>query len=577
VSIGASALAAVFALTTAWSVTRAPEVTPGVPTRVVSMPEGGLGTQIGTHLAISDDGGWIAWITNPGPTGASRLYVRRVGERAGRLVPDSEGARDPVFSPDGAWVAFMADGSLRRAPLSGGPALTIASDGFFPSDWGEDGTIVGEEAGVLYRVRSTGGEIETILTQDAQGRAGYTPRFLPGGEAVLFTSYLSAEDMQVALLDLGSGEVRALVAAGGNASYVPTGHIVYGHLDQALFAAEFDLRRQEVIGDPVPVLQPVFVTRLGFTQFAVSSTGTAVYQTASGVADARLVLVDSTGAEEPLAIDPGGLSSPRFAPDGASIAYVAGGGDVYVYSLYRRNATRMTFEGVSMSAVWSRDGAGLIFASERTGTQSYDIFRANTDLTGSTERLLSLPAQQWPQAATRDGRILFRDNSGRGPDLRLADPRGDSVRVTDLLTEDWAEFAASLSPDERWLAYVSDEDGDDEVYVTAFPVPAGRVKISERGGSAPVWHPRGTSLYYLDDRADLIEAQLRFAPSLDVVGRGTLFAAAAYRRGRNVREYDVSPDGDRFVMLRISGESTAGDELEVVTNWFEELRERMGR
>ena len=579
VSIGASVLAAVFALTTVWSLTRGPQATPGVPTRVVSTPERGLSSQAGTHLGISDDGEWMAWITNP-RNGTSQLYVRRAGERAGRIVPDSEGARDPVFSPDGGWVAFMAQGSLRRAPVAGGPALTIASEGFYPSDWGEDGTIVGEEAGVLYRVRSVGGEVETILEHDAQGRAGYTPRFLPGAEAVLFTSYLSEEDTRVGLLDLRTGEVRTLVEAGANASYLPTGHIVYGHADQALFAVEFDLRRREVRGDPVPVLQPVLVAALGFTQFAVSSTGTAVFQAASGFADASVVLVDTTGAEELLAIDPGGLSSPRFAPDGRSVSYVAAAvfGDVYVYSLYQRNSRRMTFEGLSSRALWSRDGEHLIFASNRAGTQQYDIFRTNADLTGATERFLSLPGSQWPEDVSRDGSIVFFDQvRGRGWDLRLADPRGDSVLVTDLLAEDWAEFAASLSPDERWLAYVSNEDGVDEVYVTAFPVPAGRVKISLRGGGSPVWHPSGTSLFYVDDRADLVEARLRIGPSIDVIGQRRLFPAAAYAQVRNQRQYDVSPDGGRFVMLRISGESTAGDELVIVTNWFEELRERLGR
>ena len=232
---------------------------PRVTTRVAFLPDGDF-DRAEPNVAISPDGVWFAWVADS-ESGEERLYLRRSDETTVRSVPGSEDASFPVFSPDGASIAFRAGSTLMRASVSGGPARTITSEGFDITHWSQNETIVGHGDNGLYRVPAGGGARELILEPDgSEGRLMW-PEMLPGDEAIIYTSFASVEDAHIRVLDLESGETRTLVEEGMHPHYLPSGHLIFGHADQALFAVSFDVRRREVVGDPIPVLGPVTVTR----------------------------------------------------------------------------------------------------------------------------------------------------------------------------------------------------------------------------------------------------------------------------------------------------------------------------
>ncbi|MCK5652618.1 MAG: PD40 domain-containing protein, partial [Gemmatimonadetes bacterium] len=275
-------VAAVMAILWALSVLKpTPETTP-VTTRtrltgrdMVVIPGGGR------RLAISPDGSWIV-VGDMDEGKVFKLYARRSEALAFRELPGTEGATDPVFSPDGEWVAFRSAGTIKKVNLLGGPALPIA-DGFNPH-WGVDDTIVFTTGGNLFKVSASGGEPVLILAGDS-ATVPQWPHLLPDGEAVVFSTATDGDPVggRIMLLELSNGEVKPLVPSGNAPRYVPTGHILFGHGEQSLFAVPFDLASHEVTGGPVRVIPEVTVFAGGATQFAVSKTGTAVYSTAGSV------------------------------------------------------------------------------------------------------------------------------------------------------------------------------------------------------------------------------------------------------------------------------------------------------
>jgi Tol biopolymer transport system component len=534
---------------------------------VLEEPTGGSGRRV----AVSRDGRWFAYAT-----ATAQLRVRRSDQSEWRDLPGTDGALQPTFSPEGDWLAFTGRSGLQKTPVEGGPVLSQFERGGVNPHWSADGFIyftgvVPDGAGVV-RVPDSGGTPE-LLVEDAYARYA-SP--LPDGSALLYTHFEGLESSEVRLLDLASGEVRTLLTPGANADYVEPGYIVYGHGAQTVMAVPFDLGTREITGPEGPVLPGVSVYSGGATQFTVSTNGTAVYLPGGlGSSPMRLALVDLRGEVEelPLTASPERWT-PRFSPDGRYIAF-DDGGQIHVFDQQLGTNAPLTFELGDIYPIWTPDGASITYSKQES------IRLVAADASGTPEVLLESGdlGSVFPHAWTSDGAMLVLRNAvgGATGDLHVLDTSTSSL--TPYLQGEWNELAASLSPGGRWLAYGSDESGQSEVYVRSFPQPGARFQVSSGGGAEPVWSPDGETLYYRQgDR--LVAASVTVEPDFRVVGRETALTGLSEMVAQDFSaSYDIHPDGDRFVFFMGEmgeGRADPNASLVVVTNWFTELRERMG-
>ena len=494
---------------------------------------------------------------------------------------------NPFISPDGNWVGFF-DGrrALQRVPILGGALVAVAEipGSLRGASWGSDDMIIfatnSPESGLL-RVPMGGGEPEVLMTPDTeQGEQDHVwPEILPGGKAVLFTIVTSSGPQYlIAVLSLESGEYDVLVPDGSNPRYVPTGHIVYG-VGGTLRAVGFDLDSLTVTSDPVPIVEDVVMgSSFGAVDFAVAHDGSLVYVRGSAGGVARsLVWVDRDGREESLAAEPANYWEPHLSPDGRRLALKVwddeNAHNIYIYDIAGNNFTQLTFDGAfKCCPVWTPNGQRVVFSSQRGG--SANLYLKNADGTGEVERLTESDNNQRAYAWSADGDTLILSNAN---DLHTWS--SDSApTTTPLLQTEFIEDRPSLSPDGRWVAYESNEDGDLEVYVRPFPnVDGGKWKVSAQGGLHPVWSPDGNELFYVSGDAMMV-APITSDPTFDNGTPEIVFEGpGAYRFDHPRRVFDLSPDGTRFlVKKRLGGQADARAagplDLVLVQNWFEELK-----
>jgi serine/threonine-protein kinase len=541
-------------------------------------------------VAISPDGTRIVYVAGDETGGGQRLYVRVLDQLEARLVEGFEDPRTPFLSPDGRWVGVFGEPNvLKKVTVNGGPAVTICKINGGPrgASWGPDDTIVfatNDPATGLLRVSAGGGEAEVLTTPDVQkGEEHYWPEVLPGGKAVLFTilSKAGVQNAQIAVLNLQTGEQKVLVPGGSYPRYVPTGHIVYG-VEGTLRAVVFDLGRLEVRSDPVPVLQRVTTKPSGAASFGVAQDGSLVYlpRDIQGGVERTLVWVDRKGREESLKAPPRAYTSPRISPDGTKVALEIRDqeNDIWVWDLARATLTRLTFDaGLDISPVWTPDGRRIAFSSTRgAATGGSNLHWQPADGTGAVERLRESaePNTQFPTSFSPDGtRLLFVEiGSTTGLDIGILPMEGER-RATPLVQTPAQEGSAEVSPDGRWVAYESNGSGRNEIYVRPFPeVNGGRWQVSTGGGFDPLWRHDGRELFYLVGPGRMMGTPIQ-------AGAGATFAAGNPRvvfDGEYVEQgYDVSPDGQRFLMIkdaRPTGEGPPPSQLIVVQHWLEELK-----
>ena len=582
-----AALAAVTTLGFGWSLLRPQQPRP-VARFALTLAEGQeLFTGGGVNFAVSPDGSRIVYV------GASQLWQRRLNQLEPEPIPGTEGARNPVLSPDGGSVAFTSQGSLKTVSLLGGPPFTVVAsgvpDGGGGIDWGTDGMLYfTDDAGAIQRVLASGGEPEPVTTPDA-GTAHVWVDALSEGRGSLFTITRAGgpDQSEIAVVGLRNGEVRTLLP-GAMARYASSGHIVYAAADNTLLAAPFDLGRLEVTGPSVGLLEGVDVFVGSASQFAVSETGTLLY-TLAFVAAAPTpapVWVERDGTVRE--IDPGWrtqgneiYSSLALSPDNTRLAVSIldseGTFDLWVKQLDAGPLSRLTFEGTqNFRATWSPNSQSLTFVSNRA--EDYRLWTKRADGSGTAELVLDREADIWEGLYSSDGTwLVFRDGPLAAANIYAIRPGVDSVAVPLEVTE-FQERSVSLSPNGRWLAYVSDRSGRDEVYVRPFPdAGASLQQVSADGGVEPVWAHSGRELFYRNGANELVAVQVTDDPTLAVGQQEVLFSMADYLTSNGNPMYDVSPDDQRFVMLRIGDVETAiaAPELIVVENWFEELKERV--
>ena len=521
--------------------------------------------------------------------GQPHLFVRSLDDfDATPLTGLSANPRNLFISPDGNRVGFFADGrALQRVSILGGPPVTIVDQTGGPprgATWGPDDTIIFATAGAdtgLLSVAVGGGEVEVLTTPDIERdeRDHLWPEFLPGGQAVLFTirTIGPLENAQIAVLSLESGEYNVLFPGGSNPRYVPTGHIVYG-VGGTLRAVGFDLDSLTVTSEPIPVVENVFMGPRGAANFAVAQDGSLVYVRGSGggAAGREFVWVDREGREESLAADPAGYGNLKLSPDGTQVATTVtsdeGTGDIFIYDIARNNFTQFTFDDqADCCPFWAPGGERVFFSSARNGTGN--LYVKNADGTGDIERLTESNVPQRGFDWSADGEKFVLASAG---DLHTWS--FDSGVTTPLVESDFNERRPSISPDGRWVAYESDEDGDFDVYVRPFPeVDSGKWKVSPAGGTHPVWSPDGRELFYYSGNA-VMAAPVTSERSFDAGNPEVLFEGSFAVFGASTM-FDLSPDGSRFLMLKPYGAQTndalAPLDLVAVFNWFEELKERV--
>lgn len=533
-------------------------------------------------VSISPDGARIAYVG--AKNGVRHLFVRDLEGFESTLLPDTEGASDPVFSPDGSRVAFNdRDGHMRQVSVLGNsPPTKIADVGASGRGraWSPDDTIVYQhDVGTgLYRVPIANGtpEVLTVPNGEILEKTHRYPDFLPGGRSLLMTvnysNISSYDDADIAVLSLDTGEWTVIIDGGTDPHYVSTprgGAIVYAR-GSSLMAVPFDLTTMEVRGMPVRVVDGVVTAHVwGNSQFDVSDNGALVYVPGSSEEYlSKIVWATPSGVEEPTSVDPAAFMSVRLSPDGSRLALTLGGAndDVWVYSTERGTLGRLTSGWDSFAPIWTPNGEEIIYSSTRNLEKGVGIFRKHADGRGDPEPLIYGRGLLMPCSVTPDGsKLIYTDASpDTGEDVWSLSLNGDA-RPEPLLQTSASERWASLSPDGRWLAYVSDESGRDEVYVTSFPEPTGRWQVSTDGGMLPVWSRDGWKLFFRqgnDVMVAVIDSPTRPGKPERAL-RGPYHGLDIY--GWN---YDISSDGRVAVIQKTE---RAHSELRVVLNWAEEL------
>jgi serine/threonine-protein kinase len=533
-------------------------------------------------LAISPDGMRLVYVGRR-PEGKRGLYVRPLDRLETTALPGTEGALNPFFSPDGDWVGFGAEGKLKKVSLSGGqPMVLCDAPTLRGASWGADGTILFSPVGntPLLRVSDKGGEPKplTKLEPEKGERTHRWPDILPGGKTALLTIHsLSAdyESARIGAVSLETGERRILFEGGTHARYVSSGHIIYARAG-SLFAVLFDAKRLEVTGSPVPVLDGVsgFIPA-GFANYVVSSRGSLVYAPRDPRASEReLVWLDRKGSTRLLTEVRRNYGAPSFSPDGRRLAVVAFGvtgglsANIWIYDLARDSWAQLTSGGSNSSPVWSPDGKRMVFASNRNGP--INLFWVPTDRSAEPEQLTNTTG--WPIASSwaPDGRTLIVSvqPGASGYDLSELSLDGDRT-MRPLLATPSSEDAARLSPDGRWMAYHSNESGRPEVYVTRYPDPSGKSQISTNGGTDPVWSPDGRELYFRSGNK-LMAVSIETAPEVRSGLPRALFEGP-------FDAFDITPDGERFVLVRPAYPDLPPRPLVVVLGWLDELDRRLPR
>jgi Tol biopolymer transport system component/predicted Ser/Thr protein kinase len=596
-SVGALLLVAAIAGLAVWILKPSPPQP--VSRLVVTLPQGEqlAGLDSGPAVALSPDGTHLAYVARQG--GTQHIYLRAMDSLEARPIPGTEGAINPFFSPDNQWVGFFAGGKLMKVSVSGGVATNLG-DAISPrgASWGSPGIIAFAPASVsaIQQVPDTGGILQP-LTLFGKGEASHRwPELLPGGKALLFaggSSGVTFSSAQVFVQRVGADQPRKLIQGGTNPRYALSGHLIYAQ-GANLMAVPFDTQRLAVTGAAVPVVEGVLQSPInGHAQYSFAATGSLVYVPGSvQSAQSRLVWVSRNGAEQPVAAPAHAYQFPRLSPDGRRVAVGIAEEEtqIWLYDLSRDTLTRLTFEGnQNYNAVWTPDGRRIAFQSDREGP--LNIFWQLADGSGGLERLTTSGSNQFPISWSPDGQLLAfveidpttqRDiwvlrMSDLSPASGQALSAGNEQvrKAQPFLRTRFDESVPRFSPDGRWLAYISNESGHFEIYVQPYPGPGGKWQISTEGGTEPVWNPNGRELFYRSG-GKMMAVDITTQPGFAAGKPRMLFEGQYVPTPATTPNYDVGPDGQRFLMIK-SSESAEGapTQINVVLNWFEELKQKV--
>ena len=528
------------------------------------------------RVALSPNGRHLVYVGRH-PQGQA-IYHREMGRVDVLPLPGTEGADRLFFSPDGQWVGFYADGKMKKVSLSGGrPRIICDVEAYLGASWGPDGNIIFGSSSGLLRVSAAGGIPKALTTPDSEV-AHILPEILPSGKAVLFdirpplalTNRLHQSAVEV--LSLETGQRKRILENGSHARYCDSGHLAYFDRDLGHRVVGFDLNKLALTGDPVS--SPILKGR----DYAIASReGTLVYLP-SPPNWGNLVWVDRQGQTEPLMEPTRRFHSPHLSPNGKYVALTQADesqGNIWIYELGRGTLTPLTVGDFNGHSIWTPDGKRIAFHSHREGRQS--IWWMAADGSDEAEELtVSHANHQWPMSWSTDGKVLALHEWR--PTEQISDiwvlPLDEGERKPRLFHGTRFNKAhkaikyAKFSPDGKWIAFHSDHSGRDEIYVKAYPASGGIKQVSTVGGTEPVWARNGKELFYRNGDKMMVVA-VETTPTFKAGSPRQLFERSFFREGLP-SNYDVSPDGRRFVMIQVAG--TSATQLNVILNWFEELK-----
>ncbi len=592
---GAATLLAILALAALWRAPRAE--TPLQPLVRIDLdlgPDVSLGYGMGPASVLSPDGTRLVFVSKSADR-TSRLFMRRTDQPKASPMPGTEGAYTPFFSPDGRWVAFFANGKLKKIRLDDGTIFTL-SEAYAArgGSWGEDGNIVValDPQTVLSQIPADGGK--PVAITELRGEVGEFshrwPQALPGGKAVLFTAskrYANFEDAAIAVVTLKDRQRKTVLEPGGMfPRYLPSGHLTYV-ANGALYAVPFDMERLQVRGSAVKLLDEIpSYLNLGYAQLDFSRSGALLYITGKSEELTAMQWVDAAGKTAPFSAGPARNVSFRLSPEGNRIAVLENEGarsQIWIYDWQRgiKSQVSKDVEANGGSPVWSPDGRFVVF--ESTG----GMFWARSDGAGNPQPLTRSKNLQVPSSFSPDGRRLAYTEliPGVGAEIRTVSLQssGGDLRAgeaeTFVKTSTVSSFPA-FSPDGRWIAYTSGEGGIYEVYVRAFPRDGRQWQVSSAGGVLPVWSRNGHELFYRTEDQRIMVA--------DYTAQGGSFERGKPREwfGRPLASvglasnFDLAPDGKRFLVLMPAGDAERRDNqghLMLALNFFDEVRRRVGQ
>ena len=544
-------------------------------------------------IAVSPDGRTV--IFRAASQGIARLYRRGLNTLGAEPIAGTEGGFSPFFSPDGDWLGFFTNTELKKVPVAGGSPIRISlvTPVTAGAAWGTDGNIVFTLTmnGPLSRISESGGGVQPVSALDSsRGEHSHLwPQILPQGRGILVTMVLGQDfqdfgSSQIVVLDPKSGR-RTVVLEGSPFARYAAGQIFFVR-GASMFRAAFDLTRLSVTGAPVPLAERVTIDSAdGTASFGITTDGTLVYADGPPVVERKSVVLrlDRQGIEKPLPLPAALYSHPRLSPDGRTLALMKCDGEsckLFLYDLERNVLTPLTSEpGRFFNPVWSPDGRRLAYAGFATGAPT--LYVKNADGSGRPLRLTNAPtetrlAAEFPNSWSPDGHTIAYIMVGRlaaGPqpdrDIWLVSPDGKR-QARRWFESPYVESAAAFSPDGKWIAYVSDESGRNEVYIRPFPGDGGRIKISSEGGAEPVWTRGGHELLYRQGN-QFLSVDIRTKPGLAAGTPRVLFSGDFRPGGREDApfEYDISSDGNAIYAAREISVPQPERHLAVVTNWLE--------
>ena len=528
-------------------------------------------------LAFSPDGSKLICSTR---NSKFQLYLRSMDNFNATPIKDTEGSLGPhfpFFSPDGRWIGFHAGGKLKKVSVQGGAALNICPIYFFHgATWAADDMIyfVPNFTAGVWKVSAAGGTPQLVAKPDpVKGeRAFLFPDALPGGKAVLLNVYTggSTDDNRIVAQPLPSGERKVLLEKASFACYLAPGYLLYLH-GGSLFAISFDAEKLQVRGVPIEVVDGIFTyADNGTGILAFSGNGSLAYVPGPVYLPKRsLAWVDRKGQATLLSIPKRSYATkPRISPDGTLVALSTEEStfDLWTLNTMRNTLTRFSFYGDETMGTWTPDGKRLIYTSSRDG--DYNLYWKPVDGSGPEERLTESKLAHYAWSVSPDGKVLLFDEEhmDTNTDIWILPLQGERKPYPFLKTN-FIEDSPHFSPDGRSVVYCSNESGRYEVYVKAFPGPAGKWQISTQGGEHPRWSPKGDEIFFQNGNKFMqvpIDTKNGFKAGEPV----TLFEG-------NYNDYDVSPDGQRFFMVTKEEKQDSSREIRIILNWFDEFQRRM--
>ena len=567
----------------AWGwVRRAP--TPPVSRTYVKFPEAESPALGKTTYALLPDASALVYVGRA-DGGGTQLWIKKRSELHATPLGGTTGATNAFISPDGKWVGFIAQQKLKKIPITGGEATTIADascesiaciGGAESGAWLTDGRIAFVTNGQLALVSEGGGVVDTVVTsRQTAGLGPILPIALPRSRGLVFTTCtLYCNKSNVMVFDLASRKVSLLVENAALPQYAPTGHLLYVDGRGQALAVAFDLATLTISGKPTPILQRVT------GNLALAEDGTLVYVEGDHAPRSDVVIVSRDGR----ALQPvdttwrGNFTTLAVSPDGRRLAASLmsdGLEHIWVRQLTGDSPpARLTFGNTqNTTPTWTADGSAILF-TRFEGTRKSTFMSKRADGTGSEQTLKSGADWVIESGVSSDGQWLimreYRPNGSR--DIFARRWTGDTTERTVIATPA-EDVSPTLSPDGKWIAYGSDDGGTRDVWVSPFPDPQGaKWQISTGGGYEPLWSRDGKEIFYITPGNVMTAVEVNTAAGFSIGKRRALFGVDAYRRHFTHRAYDVMPDG-RFVLIR-DGHPLAGD-LVMVDNWTSELASRL--